>query len=44
MLWSRNVDAGAAERLAEESKRPHGPLVQLGIDVKVRQSETVTAA
>jgi hopanoid biosynthesis associated radical SAM protein HpnH len=44
MLWAKNTDTDAAARLDEESKRPHGPLVQLGIDVKVKRAEAVTAA
>jgi hopanoid biosynthesis associated radical SAM protein HpnH len=32
MAFSRYRDATAARRLAEEAGRPHGPLVQLGID------------
>jgi hopanoid biosynthesis associated radical SAM protein HpnH len=35
MLASSYVDPDAAARLAEEATKPHGPLVQLGIDVKL---------
>ena len=34
MLSSSYVDPDAAAKLAEEAKKPHGPLVQLGISVK----------
>lgn len=34
MLASSYVDPEAAAMLAEEAKRPHGPMVQLGIDVQ----------
>ncbi|MFN0012650.1 MAG: adenosyl-hopene transferase HpnH [Phycisphaerales bacterium] len=44
MLTSGYVDPDAAARLAEEAKRPHGPLVQLGIEVKAREPEVVGAA
>lgn len=49
MLASNYVDQDAAARLAEEAKRPHGPLVQLGIKVNKKApastaAETVGAA
>ena len=44
MLSGSYVDPAEAARLAEESKRPHGPLVQLGIEVKSRAQEPVAAA
>ena len=48
MLASSYVDSGQAALLAEEAKKPHGPLVQLGISVKNpergRAMETVGAA
>lgn len=46
MLSSSYVDPDAAARLAEEAKKPHGPLVQLGIAVKAKAEdrETVEAA
>ena len=34
MLFNRYPDTSAAAQLTEESKRPHGPLVQLGIQVE----------
>lgn len=43
MLASSYVDPDAAAQLAEEAKRPHGPLVQLGVSVpKKRSAERVT--
>ena len=46
MLASSYVDPGAAAALAEEARKPHGPLVQLGISVKKteRVMETAGAA
>ncbi len=43
MLSSSYVDPDAAAKLTEESKRPHGPLVQLGISIKPRVTEKVPA-
>ena len=41
MLASSYVNPDAAARLAEEAKKPHGPLVQLGVSVKpTAQSKT----
>jgi hypothetical protein len=37
MLRGSYTDRAAAAALAEESKRPHGPLVQLGVSVKSRE-------
>ncbi len=39
MLASSYVDSGQAALLAEEAKKPHGPLVQLGISVKKPERE-----
>jgi hopanoid biosynthesis associated radical SAM protein HpnH len=39
MLSSSYVDPDAAAKLAEEAKKPHGPLVQLGIGVKSKAEE-----
>ncbi len=36
-MLSTYADDGAAKRLAEEAKKPHGPLVQLGIETKVKK-------
>ncbi|MFN7021305.1 MAG: adenosyl-hopene transferase HpnH [Phycisphaerales bacterium] len=47
MLAPAYVDPEAAAMLAEEAKRPHGPLVQLGVSVPNKKSEdrvTVGAA
>ncbi|HMN39208.1 MAG TPA: adenosyl-hopene transferase HpnH [Phycisphaerales bacterium] len=48
MLMPNYTDPQAAAALAEEAKRPHGPMVQLGISVKKpereRKLETVGAA
>jgi len=44
MLGSSYVDPAEAGRLAEEAKKPHGPLVQLGIAVKKKAAELVGAA
>lgn len=54
MLASSYVNPEAAAALAEEAKKPHGPMVQLGIDVKpagaggnskpVRQAQAVAGA
>jgi hopanoid biosynthesis associated radical SAM protein HpnH len=42
MLSSSYVDPEAAAMLAEEAKRPHGPMVQLGISVKAgKKAEAV---
>jgi hypothetical protein len=38
MLNSSYVDPDAAAKLAEEAKRPHGPLVQLGVTVPAKKS------
>jgi len=38
MLVSSYVDPDAAAELAAEAKRPHGPLVQLGISVKAKSA------
>ncbi len=42
MLASSYVDPQAAAMLAEEAKRPHGPMVQLGISVKSARPEAQT--
>ena len=39
MLASSYVDSSQATLLAEEAKKPHGPLVQLGISVKKPERE-----
>ncbi len=39
MVSPRYADEQAAKMLAEEAKKPHGPLVQLGIEVKSREAE-----
>ncbi|MGE3109112.1 MAG: adenosyl-hopene transferase HpnH [Phycisphaerales bacterium] len=46
MLSSSYVDPEAAAKLAQESKKPHGPLVQLGVTLssKAPARETVGAA
>ncbi|MGH7132279.1 MAG: adenosyl-hopene transferase HpnH [Phycisphaerales bacterium] len=44
MMTGSYVDPAEAARLTEEAKRPHGPLVQLGIEVKSRAQEPVAAA
>ncbi|MBX3357394.1 MAG: adenosyl-hopene transferase HpnH [Phycisphaeraceae bacterium] len=48
LVTGRYADEPAAAMLAEESKRPHGPLVQLGISVEpkagVKADGAVTAA
>jgi hypothetical protein len=41
MMSSSYVDPDAAAMLAEEGKRPHGPMVQLGIDIKPAKREPV---
>jgi hypothetical protein len=42
-LFGRYKDPKAAAALAEEAKKPHGPLVQLGIQVKAKQPPTPRA-
>ncbi len=42
MLSSSYIDPDAAALLAEEAKKPHGPLVQLGITVKSQKPEEAT--
>lgn len=47
MLASSYINPDAAARLAEEAKKPHGPLVQLGVSVKKpaqTQAGTMAAA
>lgn len=44
MMSSNYVDPDAAAMLAEEAKRPHGPLVQLGISVKKPESRELVGA
>jgi hopanoid biosynthesis associated radical SAM protein HpnH len=44
MMQSSYVDPEAAAMLAEEAKRPHGPLVQLGISVKKPGSRELVGA
>lgn len=44
MLSSSYVDPEAAAMLAEEAKRPHGPMVQLGISVKAGKPEAEAIA
>ncbi|MGD9690300.1 MAG: adenosyl-hopene transferase HpnH [Phycisphaerales bacterium] len=46
MMATPYVDPDAAAQLAEEAKKPHGPLVQLGIETKIkrREREAVGAA
>lgn len=45
MVRGRHRSAAVAAELAEESRRPHGPLVQLGVDVPARRTaETAPAA
>ncbi|MBC7834445.1 MAG: adenosyl-hopene transferase HpnH [Phycisphaerales bacterium] len=44
MLNWKQASPQAAADLAEESKKPHGPLVQLGIEMKSTKRETVEAA
>lgn len=39
MMASSYVDPDAAAKLAEEAKKPHGPLVQLGISVRKTEAE-----
>lgn len=39
MLSSSYVDPDAASMLAEEAKKPHGPMVQLGIDLKLKNRD-----
>jgi hypothetical protein len=41
MLDGKYTDREAAAMLAEESRKPHGPLVQLGISVKAPDRELV---
>ena len=36
MLWSRYADRDQEHRLREESTRPHGPLVHLGIQIETK--------
>ena len=44
MLFPLYQDPEAERLLAEEAKKPHGPLVQLGIEVKKPEREAVSAA
>ena len=39
MLAPSYTDPTAAARLAEEARRPHGPLVQLGVSVKAPRAD-----
>ncbi len=39
MMSSSYVDPDEAAKLAEEAKRPHGPMVQLGISAKTQKKE-----
>ncbi|MBA4027757.1 MAG: hopanoid biosynthesis associated radical SAM protein HpnH [Planctomyces sp.] len=43
LLSGGYADAKAAQRLSEESKKPHGPLVQLGITARKSDREEVAA-
>jgi hopanoid biosynthesis associated radical SAM protein HpnH len=43
MLSSSYIDPEAAAMLAEEAKRPHGPMVQLGISVKTNKTQEPVA-
>jgi hypothetical protein len=42
MMATPYVDPDAAAKLAEERKKPHGPLVQLGIAGPAREREALT--
>lgn len=44
MLSSSYVDPDAAAKLAEEAKKPHGPLVQLGINVEPKPKPSASLA
>ena len=43
-LFNRYEDPAAERQLAEEAKKPHGPLVQLGIKVEPKQKKAVAGA
>lgn len=44
MLWGGYPDGESAQRLLEESAKPHGPLVQLGIQVEPKPEHVTVGA